>query len=454
MMEGTLSKAAESMHGELHGVDVSFRGVSTDTRTIASGELFVALSGPNFDGTKFVSAAAARDAVAAVVDHNVQSDLPSIKVDDTRKALGELALAWRQQMPTTIVGITGSNGKTTLKEMTASCLSQAAKTLATEGNLNNHIGVPLTLLRLSKDDQFGVIEMGANHAGEIAYLASLAQPHVVAITNAGPAHLEGFGSIKGVAHAKGELLQVEPRPRVAVLNADDDYFELWQSFAADIDILSFGLGEQAAVRGMNIEASESGSQFDLQTPAGTRQVEIGLAGLHNVRNACAAAAISLAAGVSLDNVVAGLAIAAPVSGRLHPLAGLNGSTIYDDSYNANPASVAAGAEFLAALPGDSILVLADMGELGDDAAELHRGVGDAVREAGVDRFMATGELCRHAAEAYGEGASWFADVDSLIDSLRGELGAATSVLVKGSRSMHMGRVVRAIEAAHDEAKAG
>ena len=452
-MESTLAKAAESMQGILDGLDGSFRGVSTDTRALTPGQLFVALHGPNFDGTKFVKAAADCNAAAAVVDHRVAADLPSIRVADTGAALGQLALAWRQQVSATIVGITGSNGKTTLKELTASCLSQSAKTLATKGNLNNHIGLPLTLLDLSLDDRFGVIEMGANHAGEIAYLASLARPSVVAITNAGPAHLEGFGSIEGVAHAKGELLQVEPRPKCAVLNADDDYFDLWRGFAADIDVISFGSTASADVYANDVVADDAGSTFRLHTPTGSADVYLPLPGEHNVMNACAAAAIACALQLPLPATVAGLESVAPVSGRLLPLAGFAGAHVYDDSYNANPASVRAAAEFLAAQDGDSILVLADMGELGPDTEALHFAVGQAARDAGVDRLLATGDLSRNTVEGFGPAASWYADVEELTRDLQRLVTGQTSVLVKGSRATRMGRVVRAIQVDSDEAKA-
>ena len=244
-MNGLLSAAASAMQGNLHGADRRFNGVSTDTRTLQGGELFFALSGPNFDGEQFVGQANAKGAAAAVVTSIADDDIAQIRVSDTRKALGELGAAWRAEQSATVVGVTGSNGKTTLKELIAACLSRVAPTLATEGNLNNDIGMPLMLLRIASSHQYAVVEMGANHAGEIAYLTGLAKPDVVVITNAGAAHLEGFGSIEGVAHAKGEILEGSPRPVTAVLNADDDYFDYWCSRVTDIGVLSFGFGADA-----------------------------------------------------------------------------------------------------------------------------------------------------------------------------------------------------------------
>lgn len=445
MIESSLSNAAEYIHGQLLGSDVRFRGVSTDTRTLQAGQLFVALQGPNFDGNKFVADAAKRDAAAAVVSSPVDAGIPRITVADTKLALGQLAAAWRRQMPATIIGITGSNGKTTLKELVASCLSQAASTLATQGNLNNDIGLPLMLLRLDKEHCFGVMEMGANHAGEIAYLASLATPSVVAITNAGPAHLEGFGSIAGVAAAKGEILNSEYRPETVVLNADDDYFDYWMSLAHGSSLISFGFSSDAMVRATNIVATAGGSTFDMSTPAGNTTVNLPLRGVHNVRNACAAAAISIAVDVPLYKINIGLESVAPVNARLSPIKGIRGSRIFDDSYNANPASAIAAAEFLAALDGDSLLVLADMGELGSQAPELHYGVGVAAKAAGIKTLFATGELSKNTVEGFGAGATWFQSTDDVITELRTRLSRHNNVLVKGSRSMRMERVVLAIQ---------
>jgi len=454
MIESTLAKATKSMHGELHGDDVSFRGVSTDTRTIASGELFVALNGPNFDGSEFLKIAEDRKAAAAVVVNPVETALPNITVTDTRLALGALAASWRKEMPANIVGITGSNGKTTLKELIASCLSQSAETLATHGNLNNDIGLPLMLLKLSPEHRFAVIEMGANHAGEIEYLTSLAEPSVVAITNAGPAHLEGFGTIEGVARAKGEILQSANRPRAAILNADDAWFDYWSSLVDDLQLISFGLTPSATVHASDIKIVNEGTSFRLHLPDDELMVTLPLQGVHNVRNACAAAAVSLALDLTAEQIKSGLELMVPVAGRLHPIDGIGGSQIFDDSYNSNPASAIAAAEFLATQNGTSILVLADMRELGEEAESLHRSVGTAARNAGITRLLATGELSQHTVNAFGEGATWYQTIEEIVEDLSGTLSAGDNVLIKGSRSMHMGRVVRGIQQVSNAAVGG
>ena len=445
-----LSQAAEAMQGQLRGDDGEFRGISTDTRTLGAGELFFALSGPNFDGGRFVDAAFHKGAAGAVVADAGDNNGARIEVDDTRLALGRFAAAWRQSMPATVIGITGSNGKTTVRAMTASCLAQRASTLATSGNLNNEIGLPLMLARLREDHVNAVFEMGANHAGEIAYLAGLAQPDIVALLNAGAAHLEGFGSIEGVARAKGEILSVSPRPRIAILNADDNYFDYWSTLVEDIGRLSFGLGANADVRATDIRLASSGSRFLLQLPAVTLPIALPFPGEHNVVNACAAAAIATAAGATPEDIIAGLQSAEPVGGRLQPRAGVDGTTIYDDSYNANPLSVRAAAEFLAGLPGAGVLVLGDMGELGGDAERLHFETGAAARYAGVNRLFATGELSRRTVAGFGDGGDWFESIDTLLAALQHELEPGTSVLVKGSRFMRMERVVAALLAPADD----
>ena len=439
-----LSDAAACMQGTLHGQDRAFRGVSTDTRTIREGELFFALQGPNFDGRDYVGVAREKGAAAAIVSTVTSDDVAQIEVEDTKAALGRFGGAWRHVHEVTVVGITGSNGKTTLKELIAACLARKAPTLATHGNLNNDIGVPLMLARIGPSHRYAVIEMGANHAGEIAYLVKIADPDIVVITNAGPAHLEGFGSLEGVAHAKGEILQNERRPDVAILNADDAYFEYWSSLVDDVRCIRFGLGELADVRADGIHSHPAGSDFTLHVGGDTVTVSLPLSGVHNVRNACAAAAAGHALGLSADDIRLGLESVRPVGGRLEPLRGAQGSTLFDDSYNANPVSVSAAAEFLAALPGRNWLVLGDMKELGDDAAELHREVGAAARASGIDRLFAFGDLAANAADGFGEGARPFATLDSLIEELRDGLSADVNVLVKGSRSMRMERVVEAL----------
>jgi UDP-N-acetylmuramoyl-tripeptide--D-alanyl-D-alanine ligase len=445
-VNATLAFAAKAMSGELHGADGSFSGISTDSRSIHEGELFIALSGPNFDGGKFVSHAQSKGAAGAVVEALVGDELPQIEVEDTRLALGQLSAAWRDQHELTIVGITGSNGKTTVKELVAACLSRVDATIATEGNLNNDIGMPLMMSRIDETHRYAVLEMGANHAGEIAYLTSLAKPDVVCLTNAAAAHLEGFGSIEGVAHAKAEILQGEPRPQAAVLNADDEYYEYWLSQVEGVDVLSFGLGEDADIRADQIETTSGQTHFTMHLLDSTIELTLPLAGEHNVRNACAAAAIASALDVPAATIKEALEGVDPVSGRITPLQGLRGATLYDDSYNANPLSVIAAAEFLASLPGESWMVLGDMFELGDDAQRMHADVGGSIREAGIDRLFAHGEMSRHAAENFGDQAEWYDSLDTLVDEVSGQLGDGVNVLVKGSRGMRMERVVEALRA--------
>ncbi len=445
-MMTTLAVAADSIHGTLHGRDRDFEGISIDSRTLKDGELFVALQGPNFDGRDYVGEIHDKGAAGAVVATLTDDEIAQIAVADTRLALGELGAQWRRRLSTVVVGITGSNGKTTLKELTAACLSQAASTLATQGNLNNDIGMPLMLTRIDATHRFAVLEMGANHAGEIAYLTSLARPDVVVITNAAAAHLEGFGTIEGVARAKGEILCNGQRPELAILNADDDYFEFWLSLVADIKVVSFGLDAAADVRAEKIKDHAAATRFRLHLPDDAVDITLAIAGTHNVRNACAAAAIAHSLGVDAVQIKVALESVQPVSGRLQSLDGVNGATLYDDSYNANPSSVAAAAEFLAGLAGDNWLVLGDMGELGDEAAQLHREVGDFARRTGVARLFAVGELSRNTVDGFGDGAVWLPSIESLVDALRAELSDDTNVLVKGSRFMRMERVVNALAA--------
>lgn len=447
-MIDTLALAADCMHGTLRGADRQFDGISTDTRSIRDGELFFALQGPNFDGHDYVAKARANGAAGAVVSIHVEDDTAQIAVDDAKLALGRFSAAWRQGKKARVIGITGSNGKTTLKELVAACLGSTAPTLATAGNLNNDIGMPLMLARIKDKHEYAVLEMGANHAGEIAYLASLANPDVVVITNAAAAHLEGFGSVEGVARAKGEILQVANRPAVAILNADDDYYDYWSSLVEDTASLSFGLCESADIRADNIEASATGSRFDLHLPNlpnGSVPVSLALPGLHNVRNACAAAAVAFALDIDSERIRSALESVVPVKGRLQPLAGINACTLFDDSYNANPLSAIAAAEFLASLDGESWLVLADMKELGKSAKDLHREVGASARASGIDRLFALGDLSRHCVEGFGKGATWYPDIDALLSDV-GKADSSVNILVKGSRSMRMERVVDALRA--------
>lgn len=446
MAEGirtTLAQATQWLGTTHSGSDREFHGVSSDTRTIEAGMLFVALKGPNHDGHDHVQSALAAGAAAALVDHPLDIAIPQLVVEDTRLALGQLAAAWRQHLGTHLLAITGSNGKTTTKEMCAAILGRVGKTLATRGNLNNDIGVPLTLLRLSEEHDYGVIEMGANHAGEIEYLTDLTRPQVAIITNAAAAHLEGFGSVEDVARAKGEIYWGLVPDGVAIINADDHFAGLWRELSAGHRTITFGLENRAdiGVRGMG---DINGSELEVLSPLGEFHLSLPLPGRHNIMNALAAIAAGIALGIDLEQIAEGLNHMAPVSGRLHKRSGINGATVLDDSYNANPASMRAGLEVLAGCSGTRLFAMGDMGELGAEASELHRKVGLDAHELGIDGLYATGDMSRAASDAFGDNGFFFKQQQQLIDALLPQMNRDITVLVKGSRSSHMERVVEAL----------
>ncbi len=441
MIEARLSEVLPRIGAGLLGDDAVFRGVTLDSRRIERGNLFVALTGPRFDGHDYVGDALSSGAAAVMVEQAVRGAEPALLVDDCRQALGRLGRWWRQRMAATVVGITGSNGKTTVKQMVHGILEQAAPTYATEGNLNNELGVPLTLSRIAPGHRYVVVEMGASAAGEIAYLAGLAEPDVVVVTNAGPAHLEGFGSLDGVARAKGELFQALGPGGTAVINVDDTYAGLWRSFASGRAALGFGFSADADIRG--IEALRGGV-FEVCIPAGKLDIRLPVAGRHNRMNALAAIAVAVALDISPDHIRTGLERFRPAGGRLQRVPAAGGGWLIDDSYNANPASLSAGLAVLLEQPGEPWLVLGDMGELGADGEAMHAHAGREARRLGVTRLFAVGTLSRAAAEAFGEGGAHFDDQQQLIDALRPLMGGGAVVLVKGSRSMGLERVVAAL----------
>jgi UDP-N-acetylmuramoyl-tripeptide--D-alanyl-D-alanine ligase len=445
MMAMQLSQAAQVLDGRLSGEDVAFRGVSTDTRTLAPGALYFALQGPSFDGHDFIETARKQGAAAAAVCHGCDSSLPQVQVDDTRLALGQLSAFWRQQFSLPVVAITGSNGKTTVRAMTESILAGCGRTLSTQGNLNNDIGLPLTLSRLGPDDRYAVMEMGANHAGEIDYLAGLAQPTIAVVTNAAPAHLEGFGDLEGVARAKGELFARLPAGGTAVINADDAFAPLWRSLASHCRIVEFGLDTEAAVTAQ-FRGDVCGSDVSLHTAQGGIGLRLPLPGRHNVMNALAASAVSQAAGADMAAIKCGLESLLPVTGRfnIHALPG--DITLIDDTYNANPESLQAALDVLALSDDDSWLVLGDMGELGATATELHAAAGRRARAAGVTRLYGLGRLARLAVTAFDGPGGAYSTMDDLLDALQANLYGPLQILVKGSRSMRMERVVAALGA--------
>ncbi len=460
MSMATLGLVVESVGGQLVGADVPFESVSTDTRTLQSGQLFFALRGARFDAATFVEEAARRGAAAAVVSRRQSVALPQVEVADPRAALGRFARAWRRRFTLPVIGVTGSNGKTTVKEMIAAILRAAPdsagsddRVLVTQGNLNNEIGLPLTVLRLREHHRAAVLEMGANHAGEIAYLTDIAAPTVGIVTNAGPAHLEGFGSLEGVAAGKGELFEGLAPGSVAVINRDDRFFAFWRERAGAAQQVSFGRHAEADFRAEAVSSGPEGLRFRLVTPSGASEICLPMAGSHNVANALGAAAAAMSAGADLAQVAAGLAAMANVPGRLRALDGPTGITVYDDTYNANPGSVAAAVAFLAALPVERWLVLGDMAELGADSEALHRQVGQLASEAGIHRLFCLGVASRAAAEAFGPGSSCHDDVDALLGALGHALHPGVAVLVKGSRSLGMERVVRALTLRSGEGEA-
>ncbi|HEV2007498.1 MAG TPA: UDP-N-acetylmuramoyl-tripeptide--D-alanyl-D-alanine ligase, partial [Burkholderiales bacterium] len=453
-----VSEAAHVLNTHFIGADVEFSAVNTDSRTIQRGDLFVALRGERFDGHLFVAQAAAAGAAAALVEQGQDSGfgirdsttLPLIIVTDTLKALGQLGNYWRRQFDIPLVALTGSNGKTTVKEMLASILRVAVETgsripnpescvLASRGNLNNHIGVPLTLLELRREHRYAVIEMGMNHAGELSYITRLAEPDVALINNSGVAHIEHFGSTAAIARAKGEIFEGLRQDGVAVINADDRYASLWRELAADRRQLDFALESNAAVTA-TYEARQLDSEIVLTTPLGTARAVVPAPGLHNVANALAASAAATALAVPTATVAAGLARFGGVKGRLQRKACVHGATLIDDTYNANPDSVRAAIAVLAHAPGKKLLVLGDMSELGRAAIAMHTEAGDLARQAGIDRMLTLGELSAHASQAFGAGARHFTRIEDLLAEIENALAPDVTLLVKGSRFMQMERV--------------
>lgn len=349
-MKMMLSEIAKATSGQHKGDDIAVTKVSINTRTLQAGDLYVAIKGDQFDGNEFVGQAGSAGAIAAILNNGHTTPLPHITVNDTRIALGQLASAWRDKVSAKIVGITGSNGKTTVKEMTAAVLGVDGDVLYTHGNLNNDIGVPLTLLRLDETYHYAVVEMGANHLGEIAYTSALTKADVVILNNAGAAHIEGFGSLDGIAKGKGEIIETLKSDGIAVLNKDDKYFDYWQSVAGDRKIISFGFTDSADVRAENIKTeiinNTFATSFDLLTAASSIKINLKLAGPHNVKNALAASAAALALGLSLEKIKTGLENVTPVTGRLQPLVSRLGNIVIDDTYNANADSLKAGVEVL------------------------------------------------------------------------------------------------------------
>lgn len=448
-MNWLLSQVATAVNGRLIGADPALTGVSTDTRAIGRGQLFVALRGEHFDAHDFLAQAVASGAAALLVadESKLPAGVPAVLVDDTRLALGRLAAAWRARFALPVLAVTGSNGKTTTKEMIAAILKAhfGAAVLATRGNLNNDIGLPLTLLGLSERHHAAVIEMGMNHPGEIAYLAPLGAPTVALVTNAQRAHLEGMGDMDEVAREKGCIYAGLQSNGVAVVNADDCYAETWRAMAAPHSVRTFGIDHAADVQG-KVRQHGLETELELSAPEGQAAIHLRLPGRHNARNAVAAAAACLAAGIPMTAVVAGLEGFSGVKGRLQRRSGKNGTEILDDTYNANPDSVRAGIDVLAATIGRKLLVLGDMGEIGEASGQYHDEIGGYAKSQGIDRLFALGDAAQQAVRNFGDGARHYCNIEKLIAAVDKELGPDTTVLVKGSRFMKMERVADALAA--------
>jgi UDP-N-acetylmuramoyl-tripeptide--D-alanyl-D-alanine ligase len=431
---------AQLAGGHLHGADVLIRGVIRDSREGRRDALFVALRGERFDGHDFIGPEL--EAAALLVERVVDDPRPQVVVADTMVALAELASAWRARCAARVVALTGSNGKTTTKEMLRTILASIGSVHATQGNLNNHIGVPLTLLAMPLATQYAVIEMGANHAGEIARLTRWTRPDVALITNAGRAHLEGFGSLEGVARAKGEIFEGLPaQSGTAVINLDDRFADYWLSLNRQHRCLGFSLEGRGEVQGVWREPSH----LQLSVHGTGRELVLAVPGRHIAQNALAAAAAASALDCGVDAIVRGLEAWRPVAGRLRAARDASGAQVWDDTYNANPESLGAALQVLSRYEGSRILVLGDMNELGPEAAALHAEMGRQARDMGIHHLLALGILTPAAVEAFGAHAHWFATHADLVSALREHLRPGTAVLVKGSRSQHMEDILAGLD---------
>jgi len=434
----SLLQAAKAVNGSLSAQadgERIFNGVSTDSRNIGEQQLFVALKGPKFDAHDYV-ARISKIASAAIVEHVIECELPQIIVSNTHYALGQLAAAWRAALNIPVIGITGSNGKTTVKEMLAAIFSVSGNTFATKGNLNNDIGVPLSLLSVDKTHATAIIEMGANHPNEIAYLTNIARPNIALVNNAGEAHLEGFGTLKGVATSKGEIYQGLVLGGTAIINADDQFAPLWRELCRDYNVLTFGMENPADVLGSK---NKSGT-VTVRSPAGEFEFKPALVGKHNIMNALASASAAIAAEVPLAQIKQGLESMQPVPGRLQPAFGINGALFINDAYNANPLSTRAAILVLKQYSGPKILVLGDMGELGEDTGTLHSEIGLYAKTNGIDKLLGFGPLSENAIVTFGSNGKHFDSKQALVDHLKQIVTKDSTVLIKGSRSMKMEQV--------------
>lgn len=442
------SEIAKIIQASRQGQDGDFIQLVIDSRQVKPGDCFIAIKGERLDGHQFIEQAIQQGARAIVASRGPMNDLERtacfLQVEDTIIALGQFASAWRDRCAISMIGITGSCGKTTVKGMIESICQNVGKTLATEGNYNNHIGLPLTLLRLDNTYRYAVIEMGASAKGEIAYLGSIAKPTVTLITNVAPAHLQGFGSIEGIAKAKGEIYEILPKEGIAVLNQNEVYCDYWRTKIGERKTITFGLSSQSMVWASDIIFHPMQVTFNLHIGESSRQIKINVPGKHMVVNALASAAAAYAVGITIEKIVSGLESFKGVPGRLSRYIGLKGASIIDDTYNANPGSMNAALEVLANCTGQTIFVMGDMAELGENGADYHAKVGKYAREKGISQLLAVGKWSEQAVTAFGKGAIWYPSQEALIKALKDQITAESIILVKGSRSSRMEGITKAI----------
>lgn len=444
-MNMLLSEIAKITGGTCYGAERAIASTSIDTRTLAAGDLYIALKGENFDGNDFIQQAQTAGASAVLGTIKAATTLPQIVVKDSRLALAELAGAWKSKLKLQTIAVTGSNGKTTVKEMLASILGLAGQVLSTHGNLNNAIGVPLTLLKLRPQHQYAVLEVGANHSGEIAYSCAYVKPDIAILNNVGLAHVGTFGSIDQVAQAKGEIVQSLAADGVAILNRDDGFYNYCRGLAADRKVVTFGSHEAADFSAQAIHSAVHNNafttDFTLSSDAGELSLQLKLAGEHNVMNALAAAAGASQLGVDLATIKSGLERMQPVTARLQPLLGKHGGLIIDDTYNASPNSLKAALDVLLASGGQPWVVLGDLGELGANRVEIHKELGDLIKTKHVMRLLTIGSDAEYTSLTFGKGATFFSSQAALIDCLNQELTGNESLLIKGSRMQKMENIV-------------
>ncbi len=440
-----LSEIAKAVNGQMLGADIEVFSVGSDSRNIVKNQLFVAIKGEKFDGNTYAAEAIKEGAAAVLVSNSQIEARPVVLVSDTRLALGTLAQHWRNKFTLPLVAVTGSNGKTTVKEMIAAILSVSNKNvLATQGNLNNDIGMPMTLLKIRKEHAYAVIEMGMSHLQEIDYLTRIAQPTVAVINNAGTAHIGELGSRENIAKAKSEIFAGLHDDGVAVINADDEFADYWKSLNQGRKVITFGLSQPADVSA-TYQTIGNLTRVSLKTPNGKVDFNLAILGVHNIQNALAASAVAVVLGVEITDIAKGLTGFGAVKGRLNWLAGFNGAVLIDDTYNANPDSMKAAIDVLANQNSNpltsTIFVMGDMGELGENAPQMHTDIGAYAKQKKINQLFTFGELSQLAAKEYGASAQHFSSIEVLVEAIKNKMKQSVTVLVKGSRFMQMERVV-------------